>query len=151
MDGGIITLFTTLVERGEITSVTLDILVACMLCYIYRYFLIPMKSKLDTTPSTIEMEKSFAGLHSKFSDTNNKFDLIEKGIQQNFSEIRDILDKLESFLDRIDDAEKASTKELNDIKRDIEHVKGILNQFQGHMMYGGQDRRASDFGNKELR
>lgn len=57
------------------------------------------------------------------------------------------LDEIETKLSAISDSENTGTHNMSEIRRDIEVVKTILNQFQGHMLYGN---RSFD-GNQELR
>ena len=59
-----------------------------------------------------------------------------------------LLDKLVEKLDGVDEVAKNNGRDLTEIKHDVENIKQILNQFQGHMMYNDQPR---NFGNRELK
>ena len=69
-------------------------------------------------------------------------------IKRNIDETINRLDTIIEYSKHIDENGKNIERDAEVLKRDLEQVKSILNQFQGHMLYG---RRSSDFENQELR
>jgi len=110
----------------------LGILSIALMVISLKYFLIPIKNKLDTFPPDEIINKHFNA--TAFYDAKIK-------------DIQDSLTVLETALNKISDVENTSEREIKQIKEDVEKIKAILNQFQGHMMYNTR----SDFGNRELR
>lgn len=136
MEAAIFGLINKLIEHGFISGLTIELASLTLLLLFYRYILKPMKHKIDNIPTIKEITEALLNV-----ETHEK---------EHFDEIEELLKKLSNLLDELCDSEKTNTREITEIRRDITHVKQILNQFQGHMMYGS-DRRTSDFGNKELR
>jgi predicted RNA-binding protein (virulence factor B family) len=52
------------------------------------------------------------------------------------------------LLDEVEDLSEGSYREIRELKKDVEQIKQILNQFQGHLMYSD---KSNSFGNRELR
>ena len=63
--------------------------------------------------------------------------------------MQSIITKVADILDGLDDLDKDTNKEVQNLREDVDKIKQILNQFQGHLMYRGS--RSNDFGNKELK
>jgi len=141
---GLFSLFNSLVAKGILTSFSLQIILVLLFYVAWRYYLKPIKQMLQDSPKLSELKKSVDDIKAAVEDAL-------AGDTAHFEENRKALEKVIAFVDNIGDSEKINTRELNEIRRDIEHVKQILNQFQGHMMYRGDGRRSGDFGNKELR
>jgi Zn-dependent M32 family carboxypeptidase len=93
-----------------------------------------MLDKLKSVPSNAQIKESL-----KESENNSDLKL---------EEVSKKLDKMIEVLDEIEDNGDANRRDVKEIRRDIEHIKQILNQFQGHLMYGGGP---SHFGNRELK
>jgi len=110
----------------------LGILTIILMVISLKYFLIPIKNKLDAFPPDEVIDKHFAA--TVFYDAKIK-------------DIQDSLAQLDATLTKMSDVENTSEREIKQIKEDVEKIKAILNQFQGHMMYNTR----SDFGNRELR
>lgn len=126
-----------LVERGVITDTGLILFLILMISGLSYYVVKPIYYKVLSIP-TVDDVKEIIINTAKSEEFN--IEEIEK-------EINSKLDKLIEVLDEVEDLEKGSYREIKELKRDIEQIKQILNQFQGHLMYG----RNSDFGNRELR
>jgi len=134
MENGIFSIFNEAVNAGIITDTALLLIIIGLIGGLYKYMFRPMSDKLMSIPSSSDIE-----------------DIVNTGnADLHISNIANKLEELVNKLDQISEISKGNERDIEDIKRDIEHVKQILNQFQGHMMYGG-GRRAGDFGNQELR
>lgn len=132
MEGSFFSLITTLITSGIIGTDGLVVLVILLLCVLSYYLLRPMFSKMKTMPSKVEIEDMIKA--KMVVDDEHVNNLTER------------LDRLITLMDKLEDIDVNSHREIQELRRDIETIKQILNQFQGHMMYG-----RSDFGNKELK
>jgi uncharacterized protein YdgA (DUF945 family) len=122
-------------KNGYITTEMLLLLLNGLVIVGYFKVIKPLKDKIDTIVTIDDIKAT--------SDANTKEGKI------NLGEIITKLDKIIDNIDEIQDLDGNTYREIVNMRRDVETVKQILNQFQGHMMYGG--RRAGDFGNRELR
>jgi len=132
----IISIINDALRNGDISSDALLILMTLLIVIGYINVIKPLQEKINTLAiqndnDTITSEKWF-----------------QKGSEE-LDKILENMNKIISNIDDTNDISKSSYKEIIDMRRDLETVKQILNQFQGHMMYGY--RRQDDFGNKELR
>lgn len=130
----IITLLSDAAKEGIIADSTLLLIIIALLGFLYKFFLVPMLDKLKSVPSNAQIKESL-----KESENNSDLKL---------EEVSKKLDKMIEVLDEIEDNGDANRRDVKEIRRDIEHIKQILNQFQGHLMYGGGP---SHFGNRELK
>lgn len=135
MDPGILSVINSMIESGLITETGLLLIIICLILLCYRYILKPIYDKIFKIPSFEEVKVLI--------DASNELKKID------FADLSEKIEKLETLLDSINDFDKDSCRQLTDLKRDIEEIKRILNQFQGHLMYSG-GRRSADFGNREL-
>ena len=122
-------------KNGYITTETLLLLLNGLVIVGYFKVIKPLKDKIDTIATIDDIRAT--------SDTTSREGKI------NLGEIITKLDKIIDNIDEIQDLDGNIYREIINMRRDVESVKRILDQFQGHMMYGG--RRAGDFGNRELR
>ena len=122
-------------KNGYISTETLLLMLNGLVIFGYIKVIKPLKDRIDTLATLKDIKES--------NDASTK----EKKI--NLDEITEKLDKIIDNIDEIQDLDGNKYREIIDIRRDVETVKQILNQFQGHMMYGV--RRVEDFGNRELR
>ena len=122
-------------KNGYITTETLLLLLNGLVIVGYFKVIRPLKDKIDTI-ATID-------------DIRATSDATAKEGKINLGEIITKLDKIIDNIDEIQNLDGNTYREIINMRRDVESVKRILDQFQGHMMYGG--RRAGDFGNRELR
>lgn len=122
-------------KNGYITTETLLLLLNGLVIVGYFKVIKPLKDKIDTIATIDDIRAT--------SDTTSREGKI------NLGEIITKLDKIIDNIDEIQDLDGNTYREIINMRRDVESVKRILDQFQGHMMYGG--RRAGDFGNRELR
>ena len=132
----LIAFFTSAATSVGITDAGLSVILIILLGLLHRYVFKPMHKAVDDIPT-----------HKDISD------LIDKGTQAGNKELQAVVDKLnkiEHKIERIESSESITDLSIKDLRRDIESVKTILNQFQGHMMYG-VDRRSSDMGNQQLK
>lgn len=126
---------TEVAIAAGVTEAGLMIVIIFALSFLYRYLFSPMHEKIKIIPSHDDI-----------------YELIEKNNSKSLKDLREVIDQLdiiEGKLDRVDEYENITDINIKDLRRDIEAVKTILNQFQGHMMYSG--RRSGDFGNEELK
>ena len=122
-------------KNGYITTETLLLLLNGLVIVGYFKVIKPLKDKIDTIATIDDIRAT--------SDTTSREGKI------NLGEIITKLDKIIDNIDEIQDLDGNTYREIINMRRDVESVKRILDQFQGHMMYGG--RMAGDFGNRELR
>lgn len=133
METFILALLKTLYEKALTPEAAIGGIIVLLLIYAKKKILPPIMEKLKT----IE-EKSVAK------------DEVEEIVQVK-GRVEDTIIRLNKTLDKLDNVEEKTkdiTRNTEELKRDLEQVKYILNQFQGHMMYG---RRSSDFENQELK
>ena len=122
-------------KNGYITTETLLLLLNGLVIVGYFKVIKPLKDKIDTIATIDDIRAT--------SDTTSREGKI------NLGEIITKLDKIIDNIDEIQNLDGNTYREIISMRRDVESVKRILDQFQGHMMYGG--RRAGDFGNRELK
>lgn len=122
-------------KNGYITTETLLLLLNGLVIVGYFKVIKPLKDKIDTIATIDDIRAT--------SDATSREGKI------NLGEIITKLDKIIDNIDEIQDLDGNTYREIINMRRDVESVKRILDQFQGHMMYGG--RRAGDFGNRELK
>lgn len=122
-------------KNGFITTETLLLLLNGLVIVGYFKVIKPLKDKIDTI-ATIDYIRAT-------SDASTKEGKI------NLGEIITKLDKIIDNIDEIQNLDGNTYREIINMRRDVESVKRILDQIQGHMMYGG--RRSEDFGNRELK
>lgn len=122
------------IKDGRLSTESLLMLLNGLVIAAYMMVVRPIKDKIDTLPSIVDVKDII--------DETNKIDKVR------LDEIAARLDKIVKDIDEIHGLDEDTYREIINMRRDVETVKQILNQFQGHMMYG---RRSEDFGNKELR
>lgn len=130
----LLSIFSSAATSSGVTDVGLSIMILTLLGFLYKYVLLPIHLKVHEMPSETDITK-----------------IIESGMNQSIKEISFIvkkLDDIEEKLKTLDSFDVTADINMKEIRRDIESVKTILNQFHGHMMYG---RRASDIVNQELK
>jgi hypothetical protein len=137
MESGLVSILGVLFDRGILTTFSIELTTLVAIYYLYKLVLKPMLVKVEKIP-TLEEIKETVTTAAAPEDIH-------------FEEIAKRLEKLMEELDKHFDEEITNSRDIADIKRDIEYIKQILNQFQGHMMYSSGDRRSSDFGNRELK
>ena len=121
-------------KNGYITTEMLLLLLNGLVIVGYFKVIKPLKDKIDTI-ATID-------------DIRSTSDATSREGKINLGEIITKLDKIIDNIDEIQDLDGNTYREIINMRRDVESVKRILDQFQGHMMYGG--RRSEDFGNRGL-
>ncbi len=122
-------------KNGYITTETLLLLLNGLVIVGYFKVIRPLKDKIDTI-ATID-------------DIRATSDATAKEGKINLGEIITKLDKIIDSIDEIQNLDGNTYREIINMRRDVESVKRFLDQFQGHIMYGG--RRSEDFGNRELK
>lgn len=133
MESGLFAILSDLVQSGSITDTSLLLIIIALMGLCYVYVLKPMIGSLDKTVSVSNVED----IISK-SSTDHQYEL---------EEVSDRLDKLIETLDEIGQHSKDSIRDIKEIRQDVQNIKQILNQFQGHFMYNNPGH----FGNRELR
>jgi len=134
MESQFFAFLATLLSGGVLSEGALILILIFMVSALSYYFIRPMFKKVEQIPNISELKKLL-----KDSSEHDQSDI---------DELSKKLDKIIEVLEDLDDIDKSSFREIKELKRDVETIKQILNQFQGHMMYGG---RQSDFGNREIK
>lgn len=134
MEAQLFTLISDLVNNGTIADSTLLLIIISLMGLGYYYVLRPILRYVKNAPSTAKVE---AVVTKSTNDCKNDINVVSQK-----------LDKLLEVLDDIEGIDKDSRRDVKELKRDVEQIKQILNQFQGHLMYGGGP---SHFGNRELK
>jgi SMC interacting uncharacterized protein involved in chromosome segregation len=127
-------IITEIAQTGSISDAGFSMIIIALMLSFYKYAFKPFKEKADKSPSEETIKSLLYDL--KTEETVN------------IEELSAQFDKMLSMIDEIGDISKGNFRETKELKKDIETMKSILNQFQGHMMYG---RRGDDFGNRELK
>ena len=122
-------------KNGYITTETLLLLLNGLVIVGYFKVIRPLKDKIDTIATIDDIRAT--------SDATSREGKI------NLGEIITKLDKIIDSIDEIQNLDGNTYREIINMRRDVESVKRFLDQFQGHIMYGG--RRSEDFGNRELK
>ena len=122
-------------KTGYLSIESLLLILNGLVIFGYIKVIKPLKDRIDTMATLKDIKVT--------NDESAKQEKI------NLDEIIEKLDKIIDNIDEIQDLDGNTYREIISMRRDVETVKQILNQFQGHMMYGGH--RAEDFGNRELR
>lgn len=125
-----IALFKSLPSKALSIEVGLVSLVILLMFYGYNKIAKPLLSSLNMIDNNL----------IKREEVND----IKRNIDETIERLEDIIE----YVKRVDENGKNLERDAEVLKRDLEQVKSILNQFQGHMLYG---RRSSDFENQELR
>lgn len=133
METAIFTFLSGLVTSGTISPSALILIVILFLCVLSFYIFRPMLTRIKTMPTKADVEEIIK-IKKEFDKTC-------------IDDVNTKLDKVLDVMDKIDNLDENNYREVKEMRRDIETVKQILNQFQGHMMYG----HSNDFGNRELR
>lgn len=134
MESGFITIVNSLIDKGIIADTSLFLIVAGLLIYGFRYWIKPMYDMLREVP-TVDVLKEVVEENAEVEELN-------------VEEMSKKLEKIVEVLDKVEDLGRGNYRETRELRKDIEQIKQILNQFQGHLMYGG---RSGDFGNRELK
>ena len=134
MESGILAIISILIEKGIIADTSLFLIIIALLLVVYVYVLKPIKDRIFKVPTDSSIKELI--------DEAAKLEVL------NIDEASKKLDRIIDVLDKVAEVGKDSHRDVSEIKRDIETIKQILNQFQGHLMY---NRTNSDFGNRELK
>lgn len=130
----LLNLISDFVKDGIIADSSMLLIIISLLVFLYRAFLVPMLDKINIIPG-IDDVKSVLETNADITKLN-------------LEEVSKKLDKIVDVLDGIEDNDSNNRRDIIDLKRDVEQIKQILNQFQGHFMYNGNP---GHFGNRELR
>lgn len=133
METVIFTFLSKLIVDGTLTTNGLLMIVILLLLGFSFYILRPMFKRIKEMPSKIEL--------------NTMLELKNATNKEYIENLETKLNKILTVVDKMDNIDSNIYREIKEIRRDIETVKQILNQFQGHMLF----KRSSDFGNKELK
>ena len=125
-------------KNGYITTETLLLLLNGLVIVGYFKVIRPLKDKIDKIDTIATID-----------DIRATSDAASREGKINLGEIITKLDKIIDNIDEIQDLDGNTYREIINMRRDVESVKRFLDQFQGHIMYGG--RRSEDFGNRELK
>lgn len=122
-----------LMQHGIIADTSLLFIIIGILCLLYFYIFKQLKEKLHLIPT--------------FNDLKNLIDEDFKLQGINLTELNNKLVKVVDTLDDIEDLNKDCDERVQELKKDLEIIKQILVQFQGHLMYSPRN----NFDNRELR
>jgi len=134
MEASLVSLISNLAEAGVITDTALILIVITGLGLLYKNVLKPMFARVQQQPTMDEIKKLV-------KESSDKDELNIEEVSKKLKEIENKLNEVEDYL-KVEQADHAQ------LKRDIEQIKTMLNQFQGHMMY---NNHGSAFGNRELK
>lgn len=132
MESLIVSVLGNLAQHGVIADTTLLVIIISLLGLCFKFILKPIYDKIKNIPTVDEIKILVDG------------DFKAQGIDINV--LNEKLNKVVDVLSDIEDLCSDNYKDIQDLRRDLESVKQILNQFQGHLMYSGK----GDFGNREL-
>jgi hypothetical protein len=135
VESGIFLLISDLVSSGVLSDTTLLLILIAIMGLMYKYIFRPMQRKMDVLIDKAQLDRVVNDL--------------ELSTCEKVEELSKKLEELLNVIDHIEEFGKDNSREILNIKHDVEQIKQILNQFQGHLMYG--NRMSSDFGNKELK
>lgn len=136
MESEIFKLIPFIIENGSISNSGLLTLI--LITGILYYVLKPIYNKIQITPSKNDIHEII----------KSKINIEEKHLSEIGENISKKLDKMTILLDEVEDLSEGSYREIRELKKDVEQIKQILNQFQGHLMYSD---KSNSFGNRELR
>jgi predicted nuclease with TOPRIM domain len=128
--GDILELVKSIISMEQVTPGFLLLIIIAGLGSLVYYLIRPLISKISNLAEKTEIDK------------------IIESEDKHLETIEEKLEKIRDDMSTLKEQAKLTHKEIKDIRRDQESIKQILNQFQGHMMYGN---RSSDFGNRELK
>jgi DNA repair exonuclease SbcCD ATPase subunit len=134
VESSLFALISDLVKGGMVADTTLLLIIIGLIGLGYTQIIKPLMSRVEKSV-TLENIKTVA-------------DEIHKENELNIEEVSKKLDKIVEVLDEIESSGENNRRDIKELRRDVEHIKQILNQFQGHLMYGGGP---SHFGNRELK
>lgn len=167
--------FTKIVEDGIFSETSLLLIIICLLAIGYQYVLKPLMTKVENIPTKKDLDDSKEYFDKNdediITDIKRMIDSIEKddarnfndiknlllgaenNIQRQFDDVRNMVDRMTMMLDSIEFLEQGTAKDLQTMQTDIENIKQILNQFQGHMLFGHsvEPKTSRNFGNRELK
>lgn len=141
METAILGFVSDLIKQDILTSTGLLLLLTSALVYVTKFYIIPIFQKTNKLPETLEIQEM---LNKHFSKEDKILNRVDKDLKDMISELYELLNTLEKQFSL---ASGESQKDLDGLRKDVERVKEILNQFQGHMMYN----QSNKFGNRELR
>lgn len=136
MESGLFTILETLINKGVLADTSLFLVIIAILIYGYKFVLSPILEHVKAAPSLDEIKV--------IAQPRNEVEGV------NVEEISKKLDKIVEVLDEVEDFGRGNYREVKELKKDIEQIKTMLNQFQGHFMYN-RSTNSGDFGNRELR
>jgi len=123
----------SLANHGVIIDSGLIMVLVAGLALLYKYVIKPLKTAVEDLLTRKQLE-----------DVRDEMQVSD---QKNFQELVTRLNTLVAVAEDISDTETGVDRDVKDIKKDVENIKDMLNQIQGHLMYN----RSDGFGNRELR
>jgi len=124
-------LLTKMIETGQLSQSSIPVLLVVLCILGFKYIFNPMKKRIDDMPLKGDVDKTIAALKENI----------------NFEDVLLKFDKICELINKLEEIDKSSYNEINSFKHDLEHIKQLLNQFHGHLLYS--DNRPK-YGNKEL-
>jgi len=132
MDMEIVSLVVHLVENDLFSIHSLLVFLIGIVFHVFWNYIRPIKTKVDDIPDITAMKEALF-VHAAEDNTN-------------FGNLKVTIREIEKLLEKIENNQCNHKDSTKDTQKDIEQIKQMLAQFQGHMMYGS----SRDFGNKEL-
>lgn len=130
MEAVIIKIFESALSGVIEPNIALLCIIVVMVFGIYKFVLIPMKKKVVDMPSSESVK-----------------DIVNDTTSAEIEKLNGKIDILIKRMETLETHNETSEKDCDEIKRDLENIKQILNQFHGHMLYNNQ----AAFGNRELK
>lgn len=136
MDSVISTIVSKLLELGVSEELFL-IFLFLLFCYsLFQKYFRPIKENVEKVP-----DKDYHTGREVIQEEERRL------LHDRLNSIEDNLNKIQESMMNGDFTDKILLKETEKINQEIQQVKSIVSQFQGHMMYG----RSDVFGNREIR
>lgn len=136
MDSVIGTIIGKLLELGVSEELFL-IFLFLLFCYsLFQKYFRPIKENVERVPDQ--------EYHNKIEKINEEERRI---LYDRLVSIEESLNNIQKYMIDSDFNSKILIKESEKLNQELQQVKSIISQFQGHMMYG----RSDVFGNREIR
>jgi len=126
-------ILTSLENHGVIIDSGLIIVFSVGFVMFYKYVLKPLKEMVNL----LAKKKHVFEIRDQLMDSE----------KSSYQAVMEKLEKINAMVDDISDKETIVDRDVIDIKKDVEDIRMILNQIQGHLMYS----KPAGFGNRELK
>lgn len=118
-------IITKLFETGVFTDAGLSAVIIAMIIFLYKYVLEPMQTRIQDLPTRNDLKELI--------DESNEIE------ELNLEELTNKLNEISESLKDIEGLDRGSYRSIKEIRKDVDEIKTLLVQFQGHMMYNKKD------------